>query len=489
MIDAEFGQFRPEEQFPTAVYARQAIREHRGNKFIEALPPLVDEETLARFMWKHVDIEPSDLEEPAFVRLHMVAGIAGSFMQPLTDHVLLATEISKIMRAGYLTRNPSSPDFLSSMGVRVNALNQGISVARSGISGNGMALIGMSGVGKSTAIDTAFRYYPPVIWHPELTGPLRSTLQVTSIKITCPLDCSISEVCRAFFLQLDRLLHTQYHAIYCNRGTVATMREGMARLAFLHGVGVLVIDEVQNLATAKYARENVLLKFFLLLRDELKVPVIAVGTDEAISVLGNTMKHARRHAGQPLFSRMKNDGEFRLFCDAMFRANYLREKFVPNKEFRDQLYLLSQGIADVVIKLWELSQSHALTNGLEHIDTKTLQTVYQSHLHLLHVHLENLRNGGEMHSALWEVALRATRSSIPPIELDTPSVKNSRQTKVTKASFSRAPQKNSNDRKKNVPQLLSIVEAKSANTDAHEALRKSGKIRDLGFEVTGKKVK
>ena len=88
--------------FPNAIYSRQAIREQQGNKFIEALPALKDEEDLVAGMLKRADVLPADRAESTFVRQHMIASIPSSFLQPLTDHVLLATEVSKIVRAGYL---------------------------------------------------------------------------------------------------------------------------------------------------------------------------------------------------------------------------------------------------------------------------------------------------------------------------------------------------------------------------------------------------
>lgn len=108
--------------FPEAVYTPQVIRNYKGNKFIEALPPLIDEKALVRGMWRRITVEVEERQLSSFNRLHIVKSIHKSFMQPLTDHVVLATEVSAIIRAGYIGRDPSSPAFLRSLGAAVIAM-------------------------------------------------------------------------------------------------------------------------------------------------------------------------------------------------------------------------------------------------------------------------------------------------------------------------------------------------------------------------------
>ena len=478
----------PSRGFPKAVYTKQVFRRYAGNKFIEALPPLTDEKALTLGMWRKITVTEEERQQSSFLRHHMVATIHKCFMQPLTDHVFLATEVSAIMRAGYLGRDPSSPAFLRSIGLAVKAMRVAADHPNTE-AGDGMALIGMSGVGKSTAIDSVLRFYPEVIWHRDLTGPLRTTHQVTYVKVVCPIDGSIMTVCRSFFLQLDAKLGTNYYYLYTRNATLEQMRDQMGILCFVHGVGLFIIDEVQNLVGAKGGSGQKLLNFFLGLRDALKVPVIAIGTHEALPVLSQSLRLARRHAGQRLFERMKQDSEFDLFCKGLFPAYYLRIPLDPTPEFRTELYELSQGITDVAIRLFELAQSRALADGEEIIRPDTLRIVYDESLHLLHEHLADIREGRQFDEHAWEAALRAVRNGNGAKRSASTTVKENESKasrpgalRTKRAAAGEIPPPREGTTSEAVP-ASRLVEAIDPSASGYEALKVAGFIRDLGAEV------
>lgn len=351
----------------------------------------------------------------------------------------------------------------------------------------------MSGVGKSTAIEAVLRAYPEVIWHKELTGPLRTTYQVTHVKVRCPIDGSIITVCRNFFLELDRKLGTNYHRLYTRNSTLEQMRDQMGILCFIHGIGLFVIDEVQNMVKDKGGSSHKLLNFFLGLRDTLKVPVIAIGTPEALPILSTSLQLARRHAGQPLFERMRNDGEFEKFCSGLFPAYYLRTPLDCTTEFRDTLYELSQGITDIVIKLFELAQAWALNNNEETIGAGTLKTVYDESLHLLHHHLSDIRGNRQWDEKAWEASLRAVQSGNAAVALTGSSVAKEipakgasskpRQTKRAARSQADAPPDGEALEGTLTSPLLMALDARKPGTSGHGALKAAGFIRDLGAQV------
>jgi hypothetical protein len=86
-----------------AVYREQDVPSYRGNPFIEALPPILDHEAATDAMQRLVQVEPSQREAPAHVRMHMVAEIE-HFMQPLNRHLELFDWVSILIRHGYVRR-------------------------------------------------------------------------------------------------------------------------------------------------------------------------------------------------------------------------------------------------------------------------------------------------------------------------------------------------------------------------------------------------
>ena len=485
---------------PRAVYIKQVIKFYAENSFIEALPEILTDEQEILRMQRIIVVGKDERLQPAHIRYHMVYAIPGGFMQPLTDHLLLAKEVSAMIRVGYVARNPSSPTFLRKVGLAVQAMSVP-GTRRSSVSGHGIAIIGMSGVGKSTAIDEVLQGYPQVIWHPKLSGQLRATYQLPWIKVTCPPDGSIKSVCRSFFIEVDLLLGTNYNYLYARNGTLDTMRDAMAQIVLVHGVGLLVIDEVQNLRRAKGVSAAVMLNFFLVLRDVLKVPVIVVGTEAAEAVLGGEFKVARRHAGAPLFERMENGPVFERFCKSLFAAYYLQEPFEPTPAFNAKLYNLSQGISDITIKLFTLAQMRALNLGLEYIDMDIVHAVYDDCLGLLHEHLSDIRNGRQVDGVAYEAAMH--NASIDRLTAATSVVrphdeKEARPKRILRSSPNfttpARPQRAAlptedrgiiQDRAVagEVCELGLIVQHKHDEDTAYNALKKAGYIRDLGAEI------
>ncbi len=240
--------------FPEAVYREQLVPIYRGNRWIEALPPIIDEKEAVGQMMRLVTADDSARAASAQVRLHMVEAIANSFLQPLGQHLTLFSSLSVLLRGGYVHRDPGRPEFLRTLlqGASQLSLPKHVPPRQNLGPGSGHALTGMSGVGKTTAVEAVLKCYPQVIWHPCLHGSLKSVHQLVWLKLSCPHDGSTPGLCRMFFDLVDRLLGTDYTGLYCKGGsTVDFMRSAMARVAFLHGLGLLVVDEIQNLNAAK----------------------------------------------------------------------------------------------------------------------------------------------------------------------------------------------------------------------------------------------
>jgi hypothetical protein len=494
----------PHSLFPEATYREQEIPKYRGNRWIEALPPILERAEAVDRMQKLVRVEAAERAAPAQVRLHMVEGIASSFLQPLDAHVGLFSNVSMLLRGGYVQRDPARPEFLRMLleGARQLEIPTNSAPPQQNLGpGSGHALIGMSGVGKSTAIEAVLGCYQQVIWHPRLHGSLRSVLQLVWLKLSCPHDGSIKDLCHQFFEAVDQMLGTNYTGIYAQRGTtINRLRAGMARVAFIHGLGLLVVDEIQNLNEAKSGGDRLMMNFFKILRDVMKVPVLAIGTKAALNVLGGDLQVARRHAGIPVFEPMKLDEGFEFFCESLFEAQYLRSPVRIMPGTLALLYDLSQGITDIVVQLFVQAQSRALMCGVETLSDDLFREVYADCFGLLHTFLEIMRRGNDVTDGHWDAAmlkarsaaqnsaarspLSSTRPVLPGPSLDLPP-----------QAPARAPGKVSGVKKRRVRRekgeesrckLVEVAEgAMRDEVPVHEALWKAGFIRGIGAEALG----
>lgn len=495
----------PHSSFPEAVYREQEFKKYRGNRWIEALPLILEREQAIDRMQRLVEVDEAERAAPAQVRLHMVETIAKSFLQPLDAHVALFSTVSVLIRGGYVHRDPSRPEFIRTLlaGARELEASTGSEASQQNMGpGSGHALIGMSGVGKSTAIEAVLRCYPQVIWHPRMHGSLRSVLQVVWLKLSCPHDGSIKELCHLFFEEIDRLLGTDYATVYApSRTTINRLRSGMARVAFIHGLGLLVVDEIQNLNEAKSGGDRLMMNFFKILRDVMKVPMLLIGTKAAVSVLGGDFQVARRHAGIPLFEPMKPDDGFEFFLESLFEAQYLRSPVAVTPSTVKLLYHLSQGVTDIVVQIFTQAQSRALACGVESLSDGLFQEVYDDCFGLLHPFLEAMRNGQDVSDGVWDAAMLIARNAASKPAALPKAVPRIQQT-AAKAlpvqpgpdqATARASKKVSGVRKRVVRRrtgeesLCKLVqvaqEAIRNEVPVHGALWEAGFVRSLGAEA------
>jgi hypothetical protein len=496
--------------WPTAVYCSQEIPEYRGNPLIEALPPILDDDGVIEAMQNLIRATLAERALPSVMRMHLLERISQELMQPLEYHIGLFHRVSILLRRGYVDRNPSSAKFVRDLMDAAAELKRLVTERprprrgrvkagtrlRTG-PGSSLTLIGASGVGKTTAVEAILRCYDQVIHHNNLQGPLSAVYQLVWLKLSVPRDGSIRSLCIDFLEAIDELLGTRYGSQHA-RQTVDNLIIVMGRIAFLHGLGLLVIDELQNLNVAKSGGAERMMNTFKQIRDVMKVPVMCIGTLEAIGILTGDLQLARRASGLEEMKRMSNDRWFRTFCESLFDACYLREPMVLTDLVIGQLYWFSQGITDIVVKLFVGAQSMALSRGLETLPPGAFEEVYNRELTLLHPFLYDIRNGSEVDGPSFDQALGQTSGKGPvsarmaylgrpirggprrkPDVAEAPPAPDSSPVSGVKARRRR--------RTKGEPSeclLVRVVEeAAVTQIGPHEALRKAGFIRHLGAEV------
>ncbi len=140
---------------------------------------------------------------------------------------------------------------------------------------NIISIIVESGLGKSTNLANILELYPQVIIHPQ-----HSVTQIVWLKVDCPHAGSLKGLCTDIFLGIDRLLGTNNFKKFGSKGNSEDyMLAQVAQLAHTYHLGLLVIDEMQNLANARRGRDD-LLNFLVKMDNIISIPVIRVGTND-----------------------------------------------------------------------------------------------------------------------------------------------------------------------------------------------------------------
>jgi hypothetical protein len=392
----------------TADYKEQILPEYKNNPLIEALPMIQTMDEFITSVSCYPAFSKSERNLDASLRLHCVYRILDYF-QPLSSHIELEQKISRVIRRGYLYRNPLDPQYNS----RINQLNRVLrnsdknkfqeveSVITAPSSASSFTMIGVSGVGKSTGINSVLNLYPQVILHQDYKGNPLNSFQVTWIKIDCPHAGSLKGLCTDFFIEIDKLLGTNYHAKFPSRRlSEDAMLAEVGLIASNHHLGLLVVDELQDLSTAKSGGAEKVLNFFSKLVSTLGLPVIRIGTNKARSILQGDFRHGRRAVGEGsmYWDRMKfeTDEEIELwnfFIQGFFKFQWTQKPIPYDDNIGSILYHESQGVVDIAIKLFMIAQWRAIATGIETISAEIIEKVAQDSLHFVRPMLDALKSG------------------------------------------------------------------------------------------------
>ena len=187
---------------------------------------------------------------------------------------------------------------------------------------------------------------------------------------------------------LDEQLDTHYHYDAIRSRATLDMLVGLSSKVFFNHIGVLVLDEIQNLVSAKNGHN--LVKAIVQLVNVSSISICFVGTPEAISFFELEFHLARRSIGLS-YSGFENDSSFEDLCHTLFKYQYTKNYTPLTRDIIDWLYIHSQGILSVVVGLIYSSQQVAILEEIEHLNLKTLDLAFNQRFGMLHYNLSSSR--------------------------------------------------------------------------------------------------
>jgi hypothetical protein len=385
-----------------AKYTDSPVAEYRGNPLIEAMPPILSEDEAAERIGMFPPLPESERDLPREVRLHTINRLT-HLVQPLPIHLELESAVSSILRGGYVGRNPMEGGTWRHLHA-LSAQRQASPTFNS--TASTFSLVGLSGIGKSTALEAVLRLYPQTLVHREYQRREFMHTQIVWLKLECPFDGSLSGLCHAFFQAVDQATgEDRYAKRYRGKGGVQELIQRMQQIASTYFIGALFIDELQHLRTAKTGGKDNMLNFFVNLINNIGIPVVFIGTNSMIDLFSNVFRNARRASGLGVYDFQQpgeNDASWSLLVKAVWRYQWLREVAPLSPAISSTLYDLTQGVTDFLAKLMILGQRYAIQSGKERLDEAVFMHVSETKMKLLQPALTALRSKDPLRMALFD---------------------------------------------------------------------------------------
>ncbi len=185
-------------------------------------------------------------------------------------------------------------------------------------------IIGKSGIGKSSAISHAVRLITEgrVI---ESDKPF--TKIIPCVLVQCPFDSSVKGLLLEILRVVDEQLGSNYYLKSISAKATTDMLIGTVSQVALNHIGILIVDEIQNVAQARNGRN--LLGALLQLINCSGISIGMVGTPECTEFFSQAFQLARRSLGLQ-YDSMEYGNEFCNLCQILFQYQYVRHPMEAN---------------------------------------------------------------------------------------------------------------------------------------------------------------
>lgn len=270
------------------------------------------------------------------------------------------------------------------------ALMHGNALAASIGGGNSFSVIGVSGLGKSTALQRVLSLFPQVIEHTSYHGQNFYCHQIPYLVVQTPHDASIKALILDIYLQIDSLVGTSYQKDALSRRlSIDVLVSQLNQIVRVNHIGLLVIDELQNIAYRKSDGGMRFLNFLVHLINGAGVSICMVGTPRVLQVLQQEFRSARRTTGL-VYDRLPNDKEFALLLHGLWHYQYTQYATDLTPELENWLYRKTQGIPDILVKLLYNAQKQAILDGREKLDLEVFESAFLRNLGMVSEYISEL---------------------------------------------------------------------------------------------------
>lgn len=372
-----------------AVYTPAILPELRGNPLVEALPRKKDDRSILKSLavFPECSIEERQLE--AFERQEYLMRIDG-FRLPLPQYLECFRAIERALIESYSSKNPFSPTTNHYLHYLSPADAPGKpSTGLFEPKGAAMTIVGISGVGKSKMLNQVLSYFPQVIEHVAYHGKDLSLEQLVWVKVDCPPHATLRALCLGILDQIEEILGEPPTG---TRNTLDALLVHIERRTRTSFIGIIVIDELQNLDVAKSGGAELVLNFLLGLINRSGVPIVLCGNPEIAKLFKKKFRIARRTEanGYIMMGRME-PMLWQAFAKALWRLQWTNIPTELSGELSEKLYTLSMGIPEFAVRIFKKAQERVIGSANEWLSPEVLEDAFKATCRLTEHGLELIR--------------------------------------------------------------------------------------------------
>lgn len=344
------------ENIVDAIYVKAKLEIDEGNPYIEALPYPRNEENINMAYTSLLSSYRYDkVKNMSKFEKMLQVGMLRELRFPLPFHKKLEFNFYDALIRSYRARRPiesrkSNVEYVASnTKLMTNRKLSGDSAASTDA---GFSLIGYSGCGKSSAINTLVSRYPQVIMHDDENGGYFP--QIVYLVVNCIPNSNFAALYEGIGDAIDQAFGNTtpiYATEIAHAAGLGKKAEKVKNLIERFGIGMIIFDEIQ-LIDFQHTKENTF-DSLLTLANRTKVAIAVVGTEDARDKMFKELRTARRIGTMiNANSYCARKDFFEFLVEELFHYQWFDEPVEVTDEIVDVLYDVTKGIVDQLIGVY-----------------------------------------------------------------------------------------------------------------------------------------
>lgn len=358
-----------------------ALNPYQGNVLIDHLPPIASRAQVLKSLLRLPPFPVRIGEVPVHIRMHYLMMLRELHV-PSQEEGKLADTTDLLLRSGLHTRDPRN-----SLTWAQICNGHGPSTPKG--STPAALVAGLSGTGKTAAIENILCRYPQTIVHDEFPMTSKPLKQVVYLSVEVPASGRSGDLAAGLMQQWDFVTQENRFKSALGRGrrNGSAMLDEWRQVASSQFLGLLHLDEIQNLfKSPTLARrrsktnsdkklelslvEDACLKMFLNLNNTSQFPVLFSGTPDGVSALTKRLATTQRittggYHHFPYFVDA-NDSFFKeTFFPVLMQYQYVAKPLKMSNELAELVVSLSGGILRIIVALWVAAHRSAFERGTD----------------------------------------------------------------------------------------------------------------------------